>query len=86
MSNKGFEEEQILLRQEEARLRREHFQEMYEAPPLHIGDGVYVSFDGFHLMLGTNSATHPDNIVALEDTTYNALVEYAKKLWGWEPK
>ena len=32
----------------------------------YIGDGVYVSFDGYHLILKTGSPTAPDNVIYLD--------------------
>jgi hypothetical protein len=40
----------------------------------YLGDGVYVSYDGYQLWLAAN---HPDNkVVALEPQVYHALVNY----------
>lgn len=43
----------------------------------YIGDGVYASFDGYHIVLDTGN-----DIVYLKDLVYAALVEYARRL-GW---
>ena len=46
----------------------------------YIGDGVYVSFNGFHIVIAVNS---PENVVAyLERDVFNALRRYAKQIWG----
>lgn len=44
----------------------------------YLGDGVYVSFDGFQIWLAANS---PQNkVVALEPEVFDRLVEYEKNL------
>ena len=42
--------------------------------PTHIGDGVYASFNGFHVVL----ETVPGNTIYLEDEVWDNLVEYVK--------
>jgi len=49
-------------------------------PERYIGDGVYASFDGFHIWLRTSTER-----IALEDSVYVALVEYAASI-GWKLK
>lgn len=46
--------------------------------PRHIGDGVYVSFDGYQLWLAVNH--HENRVVALEPSVMRALVEYARQI------
>jgi len=46
----------------------------------YLGDGVYASFDGWHIWLVTGSHDNPDNRVALEPSVYNALVRYHDQL------
>jgi len=44
----------------------------------YIGDGVYVSFDGYHIWLAAN---HPSNkTVALEPPVFERLIEYAQRI------
>ena len=51
------------------------------ANPVHIGDGVYASFDGYHVVL----ETVPGNIIYLEDEVWDNLVEYVKRhAWNAE--
>lgn len=50
----------------------------------HIGDGVYVGNDGFHIWLGANH--HENMTVALEPAVFVALVRYAATTMGWEVK
>jgi hypothetical protein len=47
-------------------------------PPEYLGDGVYASFDGYHLWLTTGSHEERDasNRIALEPSVYAALVRY----------
>ena len=46
----------------------------------YLGDGVYASFDGYHIWLAVNH--HENQVVALEPQVLNALVEYAKRIFG----
>lgn len=49
---------------------------------MHLGDGVYAGFDGWHLTLAVNSHnSYP--VVFMEQEVYAQLREYAKRL-GWE--
>lgn len=43
----------------------------------HIGDGVYVSFDGFNIWLAVNH--HTNKVVCLEPPVMSALFEWV----GW---
>lgn len=47
----------------------------------YLGDGVYVSFDGYQIWLAANH--HENKTVALEPEVWSRLVEYAK-LIGFE--
>lgn len=48
----------------------------------YIGDGVYVSFDGYQIWL---SANHHDNeVIALEPAVMGRLVDYANKVFNRE--
>lgn len=40
----------------------------------HIGDGVYVSFDGYHINLAANH--HENHVIALEPGVVEALKNY----------
>lgn len=40
----------------------------------YLGDGVYASFDGYHVNLATNH--HDNHVVALEPNVVNKLREY----------
>jgi hypothetical protein len=44
----------------------------------HLGDGVYVSFDGYQLWLAVNH--HTNKVVALEPGLLDRLNEYAQEL------
>lgn len=43
-----------------------------------LGDGVYASFDGYHIWLAVND--HANNVVALEPAVMEALNQYAREL------
>lgn len=49
--------------------------------PRHLGDGVYVSFDGYQLWLAVNDHRH--KVVALEPSVLAALTEYARSINTW---
>ncbi len=46
--------------------------------PRHLGDGAYVSFDGYQLWLAANH--HENRVIALEPSVLRALVEYARQV------
>ena len=46
--------------------------------PKYLGDGVYASFDGYHVWLAVTH--HSNNVVALEPQVYRALIEYIETL------
>lgn len=46
----------------------------------YIGDGVYASCDGFHVILVTNSPRDPENKIYLEDTVVADLIQFLKKI------
>ncbi len=48
---------------------------------MYLGDGVYASFDGWHVVLdlrGQDSTTR----IAMEPEVYDALVRYAHVCWS----
>lgn len=44
----------------------------------YLGDGVYVSHDGFQLWLANGH--HENKVIALEPAVLEALIEYAKRM------
>jgi len=46
----------------------------------YLGDGVYASFDGWHIWLRTGSHDSDDNKIALDPSVYASLVRYHEKL------
>lgn len=48
-------------------------------PDQYLGDGVYASYDGFQLWLDTRAQT-PVNRIALEPSTFNALLAYVERI------
>lgn len=44
----------------------------------YIGDGVYVSFDGYQIWLAANH--HENKVIALEPPVLKRLIEYAKRI------
>lgn len=49
--------------------------------PRYIGDGVYASFDGFHVWLHLDSHDAPP-IVALESAVMDSLIEYSRAVFN----
>lgn len=46
----------------------------------YLGDGAYVEFDGYHIVLTTSNGITNTNTIALEPGVYAALVKYGKML------
>lgn len=44
----------------------------------YLGDGVYVSFDGYQLWLAANN--HENKVIALEPQVFENLINYAKRM------
>jgi hypothetical protein len=44
------------------------------ADPVHLGDGVYVSYDGHHVNLAVNH--HTNHVVSLDDVVQQRLVQF----------
>jgi hypothetical protein len=57
--------------------------EIEKIAPRYIGDGVYASFDGWHIWLEVEreDGTHK---IALEPEVFSELVRYFKDAWGKE--
>ena len=50
----------------------------------YLGDGVYVEFDGYQIILKANDHLNPTDTIALEPSVFLALIQYARKLPNWE--
>ena len=50
----------------------------------YLGDGVYIEFDGYQILLKANNHLNPTDTIALEPAVFKALVRYARKLPNWE--
>jgi len=46
----------------------------------YLGDGVYVDFDGFALVLTTENGIETTNTIVLEPEVYSALLAYVATL------
>lgn len=51
---------------------------MSSREPRYLGDGVYASFDGYHINLAVNH--HENHAVALEPEVLDALFKYREDL------
>ena len=47
-------------------------------PEEYLGDGVYVEFDGFQILLKANDHRNPTDTIALEPEVFNSLVRWVK--------
>lgn len=50
--------------------------------PCYLGDGVYATFDGYHIWLRTGAHEGPyvTNAIALEPSVFKALLKYQREL------
>ena len=47
---------------------------------VYLGDGVYVDFDGYQLVLTTEDGISTTNTIYLDTQVYNALLAYVERL------
>lgn len=57
---------------------------MAEGDKRYLGDGAYVAFDGFGLVLTTENGIETTNRIVLEPEVYAALLAYVDELKGME--
>lgn len=46
----------------------------------YLGDGVYVDFDGYQIILKANDHRNPTDVIALDSDTMSALIRYEKRV------
>jgi hypothetical protein len=46
----------------------------------YLGDAVYASFDGYHIVLTTENGISETNRICLDPAVFNSLVHYSNKL------
>ena len=46
----------------------------------YLGDGAYIEFDGYHIVLTTNNGIAVTNEICLEPEVFQALIKYEKML------
>lgn len=46
--------------------------------PRYLGDGVYASFDGFHIWLAVKN--HDNQIIALDPEVFQALLKFSNEI------
>lgn len=44
----------------------------------YLGDGVYISNDGYQMKLMADDHLYPSNIIYLDQSTFQALLEFVK--------
>ena len=49
--------------------------------PEHLGDGVYISFDGYYFWLAAND--HKNKVIALEPPVLDNLNDYVKRTYAF---
>lgn len=49
-------------------------------PKAYLGDGAYVDFDGYALVLTAENGIEVTDQIVLEPEVYEALVQYVKRL------
>jgi len=56
--------------------------------PQYLGDSVYVGHDKFHIILCTNNNDGRGcvNMIYLDPSVFNALVEYEEKINNFKPE
>jgi len=54
---------------------------MADQHPCYLGDGVYASFDGYHIWLKAGGLDQDDNQIALEPAVFEALVKYRREVF-----
>lgn len=55
---------------------------METLPEMYIGNGIYVSYDGYQLRLRTPGFSRRDNELFLEPRVWKILVDYAQSNIG----
>lgn len=60
-------------------MTREDFINKY-SKETYLGDGLYASFDGYHIMLRA-PRDNGDHYVALEPPLFDDLIEYRKRIY-----
>ena len=53
---------------------------MDEQGVVYLGDGLYVSYDGYQFKLMANSHSMPTDVVYLDHYTVNAFVSFVKRV------
>ena len=51
----------------------------------YIGDGVYVDFDGYNIVVTTEDGSATTNIIYLEPAVWNGLARYVAELTAKSP-
>jgi hypothetical protein len=49
----------------------------------YLGDGVYISDDSYQLKLMANDYLHPTDTIFLDQSTFQALLEFVKIHTSW---
>lgn len=57
---------------------------MSENQKVYLGDSVYASFNGFHIVLTTENGMGPSNEIFLEPQLIDLLIKYRNQVLGIE--
>jgi hypothetical protein len=49
----------------------------------YLGDGVYISDDGYQLKLMANDHLYPTDIIYLDQSTFKSLLSFIKQHTSW---
>jgi hypothetical protein len=48
----------------------------------YLGDGVYVTFDGYNIWLLANNKDYPTDRICLDPSVIQALIRFAERMGG----
>lgn len=61
-------------------MNKKEFLQKYGRTKTYLGDGAYVSFDGYHFVLSTMRESG-EHTIGLEPVVFDALLKYRKEVY-----